>query len=91
MTTVLLPVLASRGRKGYGPARIRQELNQKGVARESIEKAMRDCDTDWCALAKSRRFVNTVNRCRVNFQKKSKSSAFALPRLSDGRYSGYLA
>ena len=31
--------LASRGRKGYGPARIRQELNQKGVARESIELA----------------------------------------------------
>ena len=65
--------LASRGRKGYGPARIRQELNQKGVARESIEKAMRECDTDWC---ENRRFVNTTNRCRVSFQKKLKSSAF---------------
>ncbi len=43
--------LASRGRKGYGPQRIRQELNQKGVARESIEKAMRECDIDWCQCA----------------------------------------
>jgi regulatory protein len=68
--------LASRGRKGYGPARIRQELNQKGVARESIEKAMRECDTTGASWQESRRFVNTANRCRVNFQKKSKSSAF---------------
>ena len=68
--------LASRGRKGYGPARIRQELNQKGVARESIEKAMRECDTDWCELAKEQAIRKYGNRCRVNFQKKSKSSAF---------------
>jgi hypothetical protein len=30
-TIALLQFLASRGRKGYGPARIRQELNQKGL------------------------------------------------------------
>ncbi len=36
MMIVSLPrFLASRGRKGYGPARIRQELNQKGFSRES--------------------------------------------------------
>lgn len=53
MTAVLpLAFLASRGRKGYGPARIRQELNQKGVARESIEKAMRESEIDWCELAR---------------------------------------
>ena len=38
--------IASRSRKGYGPARVRQELNQKGVARESIERAMRECEID---------------------------------------------
>lgn len=40
--------IASRSRKGYGPARIRQELNQKGISREATEKAMRECDIDWC-------------------------------------------
>lgn len=68
--------LASRGRKGYGPARIRQELNQKGVSRESIEKAMRECDTDCVRWQKSRRSASTVNPCRTGFQKKLKSSAF---------------
>lgn len=38
--------IASRSRKGYGPARIRQELNQKGISREATEKAMRECDID---------------------------------------------
>ena len=44
--------IASRSRKGYGPARIRRELNQKGISREATEKAMRECDIDWCALAR---------------------------------------
>lgn len=44
--------IASRSRKGYGPVRIRQELNQKGIARESTEKAMRECEIDWCARAR---------------------------------------
>lgn len=69
------------------PAGAEPERGGPGVHR----KAMRECEIDWCELAKSRRFASTANRCRVNFQKKSKSSAFALPRLSDGRYSGYLA
>ncbi len=68
--------LASRGRKGYGPARIRQELNQKALP---VSPSKRRCATvtpTGVRWQKSRRFVNTVNRCRVNFQKKSKSSAF---------------
>ena len=50
--------IASRARKGYGPARIRQELNQKGIAREVSENALRECEIDWgenaraCALRK---------------------------------------
>jgi regulatory protein len=76
-TTIALPqFLASRGRKGYGPARIRQELNQKGVARESIEKAMRECDIDWCELAKEQAIRKYGEPLPRDFQKKSKSSAF---------------
>ena len=36
--------IASRSRKGYGPARVRQELNQKGISREAVERAMRECE-----------------------------------------------
>ncbi len=44
--------IASRSRKGYGPARIRQELSQKGIARQAVEQAMRECDIDWVSLAR---------------------------------------
>ncbi|MDT1795330.1 regulatory protein RecX, partial [Salmonella enterica] len=40
----------SRSRKCNGPARIRQELNQKGISRESTEKAMRECEIDWSEM-----------------------------------------
>lgn len=36
--------------KGYGFVCIRQELNQKGIFCEAIEKAMCECDIDWCVL-----------------------------------------
>lgn len=44
--------IASRSRKGYGPQRIRQELNQKGINREATERAMRECEIDWCEQAR---------------------------------------
>ena len=72
--------LASRGRKGYGPARIRQELNQKGVARESIEKAMRDCDSDWCALAKKQAIRKYGEPLPREFSEKVKIQRFLLYR-----------
>jgi regulatory protein len=43
--------IASRGRKGYGPQRIRQELKQKGIDRETSETAMMACEVDWQAMA----------------------------------------
>jgi regulatory protein len=36
-----------RARSGYGPARIREELTQRGLARSEIEQALRDCGFDW--------------------------------------------
>ena len=44
--------IASRSRKGYGPARIRQELTQKGIDRETGEEAMRESDIDWIEIAR---------------------------------------
>ena len=36
-----------RARSGYGPLRIREELNQRGLARGDIEQALRESDINW--------------------------------------------
>ncbi|RMR40776.1 recombination regulator RecX, partial [Pseudomonas savastanoi] len=36
-----------RARSGYGPVRIREELNQRGLQRADIEQALRECGIDW--------------------------------------------
>mgnify|MGYP000395010540 CR=1 FL=1 len=49
----------SRIDRGQGGLRIRQELQQRGVASELIESALQDTEVDWFALARevrTRRF-----------------------------------
>lgn len=36
-----------RSNSGYGPARIREELGQRGLERVDIEQALRDSGVDW--------------------------------------------
>ena len=83
--------IASRSRKGYGPARVRQELKQKGISRETIEAAMRVRNRlgAACQRAGAAKIWRTPAHriCR----KSQNSALFALSRLSDGRYSGNLA
>ncbi len=38
-----------RANAGYGPLRIREELAQRGLARDAIEQALRDSGFDWNA------------------------------------------
>ncbi|WP_409311134.1 recombination regulator RecX [Pectobacterium sp. B1J-3] len=45
--------IRSRSRKGYGSQRIRAELSQKGIDKETISTAFDESDIDWCELAKS--------------------------------------
>lgn len=68
--------IASRSRKGYGPARIRQELNQKGISRESTEKAMRECEIDWSEMAREQAIRKYGEPLPSNFQKRLRYSAF---------------
>ncbi|ABX20097.1 recombination regulator RecX [Salmonella enterica] len=75
--------IASRSRKGYGPARIRQELNQKGIARESTEKAMRECDIDWSEMAREQAVRKYGEPLPSTFSEKVKVQRFLL-------YRGYL-
>ena len=39
-----------RSGAGYGPARIREELGQRGLNRGDIEQALRESEVDWAAL-----------------------------------------
>lgn len=39
--------ISYRARSGYGPARIREELGQRGLARGDIDQALRECGIDW--------------------------------------------
>lgn len=38
-----------RSGAGYGPARIREELGQRGLDRSDVEQALRDSGVDWAA------------------------------------------
>ena len=75
--------IASRSRKGYGPARIRQELNQKGIPREVGERAMRECDIEWAVLAKEQAVRKYGEPLPTDFPQKVKIHRFLL-------YRGYL-
>lgn len=39
--------ISYRARSGYGPARIREELGQRGLQRADVEQALRECGFDW--------------------------------------------
>lgn len=75
--------IASRSRKGYGPARVRQELGQKGISREGIERAMRDCEIDWALLARGQAIRKYGEPLPEAFSEKVKVQRFLL-------YRGYL-
>jgi len=72
--------IASRSRKGYGPARIRQELNQKGIARPDIEQAMYECEIDWQVLAREQAERKFGTPLPTVFAQKVKVQRFLLNR-----------
>lgn len=48
-------LIRTRVAQGYGPRRIRAEMEQAGLARDSIEQALATADCDWRALAAQQR------------------------------------
>ncbi|EKM0526127.1 recombination regulator RecX [Cronobacter turicensis] len=72
--------IASRGRKGYGPQRIRQELQQKGISRTACDSAFAASEVDWEAQARDqaeRKFGVPLPR---TFPEKAKVQRFLLYR-----------
>ncbi|WP_192035398.1 regulatory protein RecX [Halomonas sp. YLGW01] len=41
----------SRIQRGQGPRKVRAELDQRGVGRETVDEALNDAEVDWFALA----------------------------------------
>lgn len=72
--------IASRSRKGYGPARIRQELTQKGIDRETAEEAMRESDIDWIEIAREQAQRKYGDQLPAVFAEKVKVQRFLLYR-----------
>lgn len=75
--------IANLSRKGYGPARISQELEQKGITRELTEKAMRECNIDWSEMAREQAVHKYGEPLPSTFSEKVKVQRFLL-------YRGYL-
>jgi len=48
-TRYLESFIRMRANAGYGPLRIREELSQRGLARDAVEQALRDSGFDWGA------------------------------------------
>ncbi|AMK32470.1 Regulatory protein RecX [Pseudomonas putida] len=46
-TRYLESFIRYRSSAGYGPARIREELGQRGLNRGDIDQALRDSEVDW--------------------------------------------
>ncbi len=62
---------------------IRQELSQKGIARQDVEQAMRECDIDWVSLAREQAQRKYGEPLPSAFTEKVKVQRFLL-------YRGYL-
>lgn len=75
----------SRSSKGYGPERIRLELQHKGVDQAVIDAAIKNSSVDWQVLSEKvyrKKFGNTVPQ---DFQEKAKRQQFMRYRGFDCR------
>ena len=65
-----------RARRGFGPIRIKQELNERGIASELIANAIRSTELDWWQLAveqKQKKFGTSVPK---DFPERAKQMRF---------------
>ncbi len=56
--------------------RVFAELNQKGISRESTEKAMRECEIDWSEMAHEQAVRKYGEPLPSNFSEKVKVQRF---------------
>ncbi len=68
--------LRSRARKGQGPYRIRQELQQRGVAEDLVEQTLAEYSVDWFELATRVAQKRFGTEPPDNYQERSKRARF---------------
>ncbi|GAB2944174.1 recombination regulator RecX [Hafnia psychrotolerans] len=72
--------ISGRSKKGYGAQRIRSELQQKGVDKETIILALENSDVDWCALARDLAVRKFDEPLPTDWKEKSKVMRYLLSR-----------
>ncbi|MCG8316308.1 MAG: recombination regulator RecX [Pseudomonadales bacterium] len=73
----------SKAQRGYGPQRIRQEMQQKKLCSETIELAFEACDEDWYELALAvyqKKFRSPLSETKDPYKDKAKRQRFLLYR-----------
>ncbi len=65
-----------RAGKGYGPLRITQELQQRGVAESLISSALAACEIDWHDYLRQIYLKKFKNHPPVDFKEKAKQIRF---------------
>ncbi|QCR37072.1 recombination regulator RecX [Nissabacter sp. SGAir0207] len=66
----------SRSRRGYGPQRIRSELVQKKVAKETINVGFEESEVDWCQQARELAQRKFGDRLPTEWKEKAKVQRF---------------
>ena len=80
--------LRYRSSNGYGPARIEQELRQKGAPGGLVAQAIAETDTDWRALAREVRLKKFGREEPADFKEKSRQLRFLQYRGFSGELTG---
>ena len=68
--------VASRGRAGYGPLRIREELAQRGLPRPDIEQALSETGVDWGEQLRDLWQRKFAGQLPVDMREKAKQARF---------------
>ena len=68
--------VGSRKRKGYGPLRIRQELQRKGVGREEIDRWLQESDPEWWDLLEQAAVRKFGTAAAADYADKGKRARF---------------
>jgi regulatory protein len=76
--------LKSRIRKGYGPLRIKSELQERGISRDMIAQCLTEHDGQWYRLMQSAAASKLGNSSKSDYKVQQKTARFL-------EYRGFLA
>lgn len=69
-------LVRARQERGYGPVRVRRELEQKGVAPELVERALEAAATPWAEVLRRERRKKFGARLPRSFAERARQARF---------------